>query len=76
MEKCIVTSRLLAEDQVITTYEGPVASFLWGKNPIKTDRYGVVLLPVSLLQKVRASLGRDPAPDALEDGGRCLGTTQ
>lgn len=72
MEECIVTHKLLPDDKIVLTAEGPVAAFLWGRRTVKLDAYGMALVPVDLLPKLRASLGRDPAPDVLEDGGRCL----
>lgn len=72
MEECILTKKLLPDDKIVLTGEGPVGIFVWGRRPIKTDAAGLALMPVDFLPRLRAALGRDPEADTLEDGGKCL----
>jgi hypothetical protein len=65
MEKCVLTGRLLNEDQTITTEFGPVASFLWGRDQIKYDEYDFALLPEKLIPYYRKVFGEEPRPDLL-----------
>lgn len=71
MERCILTGKLLSNNQVVSTLEGPIAAFLWGRNKVVMDD-GIALIPVSFLTKFREKVGRDPLPESLEDRGRCL----
>lgn len=72
MEKCILSGKLLPDNKMAMTFEGPVALFLWGRNKVKMDDGGIALIPVSFLVKFREKLGRDPSAESLEDKGRCL----
>lgn len=71
MERCILSNKLLPDNQMAQTLEGPIAVFLWGRNKVVMDN-GIALIPVSFLPKLREKLGRDPVPESLEDGGKCL----
>ena len=72
MEQCILTGKLLSSDKIVSTLEGPIAVFLWGREKVKLDEDGIALIPVSFLSRFRAKLGRDPIPESLEDQGKCL----
>lgn len=71
MEQCILTGKLLSDAQIVSTLEGPIAAFLWGRNKVKM-KDGLALIPVNLLVKFREKMERDPISESLEDGGKCL----
>ncbi len=71
MERCILTGKLVSNSQMVSTLEGPMAAFLWGRNKIVMED-GLALIPVVFLAKFREKVGRDPMPEALEDKGKCL----
>lgn len=74
MERCILTGKLVSNNQMVSTLEGPIAAFLWGRNKIVMED-GLALIPVSFLAKFREKMGRDPMPEVLEDKGKCLTNT-
>lgn len=72
MEECILTGKLLSSDKVVSTLEGPIAIFLWGRRKIVMDGDSLALIPISFLPKFREKMGRDPIPESLEDQGKSL----
>lgn len=69
MEECLITKKLLSEDKIVYTLDGPIAVFLWGREPIKT-KDGFALIPKSLAEKYKTAISttfdREANPEAFE----------
>lgn len=59
-EKCIITGKRYPDDEIVITFEGPVAAVLWGDVNIEFDEEGWGIMPPHVVELFVQANGRQP----------------